>query len=90
MDQLDERDRQAFAELQDKLIEQTNKKKQVSPGVLSNLAGHCSHPNWYTFYCQVANQLRSRNNEQKRALLTAEELNSLPDGVKTYEQIGRA
>ena len=30
MDQLDERDRQAFLELQEKLIEQTNKKKQVS------------------------------------------------------------
>lgn len=29
MNQLDERDRQAFLELQDKLIEQTNKKKQV-------------------------------------------------------------
>ena len=29
MDQLDERDRQAFIELNEKLIEQTNKKKQV-------------------------------------------------------------
>lgn len=29
MDQVDERDRQAFLELQEKLIEQTNKKKQV-------------------------------------------------------------
>lgn len=29
MNQLDERDKQAFMELQDKLIEQTSKKKQV-------------------------------------------------------------
>jgi len=29
MDQLDERDKQAFLELQEKLVEQTNKKKQV-------------------------------------------------------------
>ena len=30
MDQLDERDRQAFLELQEKLVDQTRKKKQVS------------------------------------------------------------
>lgn len=29
MDQLDDRDRQAYAELQEKLIEQSSKKKQV-------------------------------------------------------------
>lgn len=39
---------------------------------------------------QVAAQLRSRDKEQKMALLTAEELNTLPDDAKTYEQIGRA
>ncbi|KAL0051562.1 hypothetical protein WJX82_009818 [Trebouxia sp. C0006] len=66
MDQLDERDRQAFLELQEKLVDQTRKKKQV------------------------AAQLRSCDTEQKRAVLTAEELNNLPDDAKTYEQIGRA
>ncbi|KAL0026057.1 hypothetical protein WJX79_005884 [Trebouxia sp. C0005] len=66
MDQLDERDKQAFLELQEKLVDQTKKKKQV------------------------AAQLRSCDTEQKRAVLTAEELNNLPDDAKTYEQIGRA
>lgn len=66
MDQIDERDKQAFLELQEKLVDQTKKKKQV------------------------AAQLRSCDTEQKRAVLTAEELNNLPDDAKTYEQIGRA
>lgn len=66
MDQLDERDRQAFMELNEKMIEQTTKKKQL------------------------AAQLRSHETEQKRAVLTAEELSSLPDSARTYDQIGRA
>ncbi len=36
MDQLDERDKQAFLELQEKLVDQTNKKKQVSHSMLSH------------------------------------------------------
>ena len=39
---------------------------------------------------QVAVQLRTRDTEQKRAVLTAEELSNLPDDAKTYQQIGRA
>ena len=39
---------------------------------------------------QVAIQLRARDTEQKRAVLTAEELSNLPDDARTYEQIGRA
>ena len=33
MDQLDERDKQAFLELQEKLVDQTRKKKQVSHSI---------------------------------------------------------
>lgn len=88
MDQLDERDRQAFMELQDKLIEQTNKKKQVLARVHNDVKTQL----WKQLMIavQVAAQLRTRDKEQKMALLTAEELNTLPDDAKTYEQIGRA
>jgi len=36
MDQLDERDKQAFLELQEKLVDQTRKKKQVSHCIQSH------------------------------------------------------
>jgi len=36
MDQLDERDKQAFLELQEKLVDQTKKKKQVSHSIRSH------------------------------------------------------
>lgn len=91
MDQVDERDRQAYIELQEKLIEQSSKRKQASflymhpdPIVGVHL------PRTYLISLQVAQQLRTRDTEQKRAVLTAEELSNLPDDAKTYEQIGRA
>ena len=91
MDQVDERDRQAYIELQEKLIEQSSKRKQVrfapmQPAAILRVHSNLSCP----IPSQVALQLRTRDTEQKRAVLTAEELGNLPDDAKTYEQIGRA
>ncbi|XP_050215538.1 prefoldin subunit 1 [Mercurialis annua] len=38
---------------------------------------------------QVQNQMRAKEGEKKRAFLTLEELNQLPDGTNTYKSIGR-
>ncbi|TYI83680.1 hypothetical protein E1A91_D05G310200v1 [Gossypium mustelinum] len=38
---------------------------------------------------QVQNQMRTKEGEKKRAFLTLEELNQLPDDTNTYKSIGR-
>ncbi|KAK8355753.1 hypothetical protein V6Z12_A05G310300 [Gossypium hirsutum] len=37
----------------------------------------------------VQNQMRTKEGEKKRAFLTLEELNQLPDDTNTYKSIGR-
>ena len=50
MDQLDERDKQAFLELQEKLVEQTNKKKQVELPVKCTSCVRTPHRSATSFY----------------------------------------
>ncbi|CAM6094912.1 unnamed protein product [Calypogeia fissa] len=58
--------KEAFVELQGRLVETTTKLKQVQM------------------------QIRNKEAEKKRAFLTLEELNSLPDKTNTYKSVGRA
>jgi len=58
--------KEAFVELQGRLVETTSKLKQV----------------------QI--QVRNKEAEKKRAFLTLEELNSLPEGTNTYRTLGKA
>ncbi|KAG0564757.1 hypothetical protein M758_8G132200 [Ceratodon purpureus] len=58
--------KEAFVELQGRLVETTSKLKQV----------------------QV--QIRNKEAEKKRAFLTLEELDSLPEGTNTYRTLGKA
>lgn len=85
---MDDKDQQAYKELQNRMIETSQKQKFVS---LFDDGSVCiQKPSADHLLLQVDQQLRVTQLNMKKASLTQEELKPVSDDTKLYEAIGRA
>lgn len=85
---MDDKDQQAYKELQNRMIETSQKQKFVS--LLGNRSVSKKSRSTDHLLLQVDQQLRVTQLNMKKASLTQEELKPVSDDTKLYEAIGRA
>ena len=85
---MDDKDQQAYKELQNRMIDTSQKQKFVS--LLEDGFISPEQPSSDFLLLQVDQQLRVTQLNMKKASLTQEELKPVSDDTRLYEAIGRA